>query len=91
MAEQIRSELWHLPEDGVMIAPLPLPANNFTPKGAIGIIDPPSDFPLTPQEFDTLTSHISTYLDRAYLSQKSIQQEIEFTIVSDISYALTAT
>jgi signal transduction histidine kinase len=90
-AEQIRSELWHLAREGALIAPLPLPGNDFTPKGAICIIDPSSALALTPRELDFLAMQLSVYLDRAYLRHKSVQQEIEFAIVSDISYALTAT
>lgn len=90
--EQIQSELWHLSKESVLAVPLPFAgsASHITPSGALFLLDPPPDCPLHQSNLDRLGMHITTFLDRAYLRHRSDQQEIEFTVVSEISHALTA-
>jgi len=89
--EQIRSELWHLPHDGILGVTLPLPENEFTPRGMLCLIDPPAGSLISEDNLKLLATHLTVFLDRAVLYQKSLQQETEFTIVSELANTLTAT
>jgi hypothetical protein len=42
------------------------------------------------QNFEPLVTNITSFLDRAYLRHQVDRQEVEFAVVSDISYALTS-
>lgn len=90
--EQIQSELWHLPKNGVLAMPLPYPngVRDITPPGALCLIDPEPECPLNIDSLHKLGMHITSFLDRAYLRHRSDQQEIEFTVVSEISHAFSA-
>ncbi|MBE2222167.1 MAG: GAF domain-containing protein [Anaerolineae bacterium] len=92
-AELVSSELWQLPKDKILVSPLPLPgkADPLTPPGILCLIDPTDDCPIDLDNIESLISYITVYLDRAYLRQQVHRQHIEFSVVSDISFALTST
>lgn len=89
----LESALWGLPSETILSIPLPFrPSHNsFTPPGALCIIDPDPASIFDESSLVPLANHVTTYLDRAYLRQRYVQQELEFHIVSDISYELTST
>ncbi len=91
--ELIRSELWQLPRDAILAAPIPARSSYepVTPPGLICLIDPDANGPVNAGSIGELAIFITPILDRAYLRQKVDRQEIEFAVVSDISYALTST
>ena len=93
-AEVIDSELWQLPREAILVSPLPFPGTpnmmSLTPPGMICLIDPDEHCCLTLHNFEPLTTNISSFLDRAYLRHQVDKQEVEFAVVSDISYALTS-
>ncbi len=93
-AELIRSELWQLPHERILAVPLPASGRYapVTPEGILCLIDPEEEMPLTqPENLSALATQITMALDRAYLRQTVDRQDIEFAVVSEISYALTAT
>jgi len=92
-SELVRSELWQLPRDAILAVPIPVRSNYepVTPPGLICLIDPDTDGPINTDSIAELAIFITPVLDRAYLRQKVDRQEIEFAVVSDISYALTST
>lgn len=92
-SELVKSELWQLPKDSILSVPFPYPANNYqnTLPGAICLIDPDEDCPLNVENIGPLATQVTILLDRAFLRQRSDQQEVEFGIVSDISYSITST
>jgi signal transduction histidine kinase len=92
-SELVKSELWQLPKDTILGVPIPFPTNNTqnTLPGAICLIDPDETCPITAENFEPVATHVTILLDRAFLRQRSDQQEVEFGIVSDISYSITST
>ncbi|MFZ1397314.1 MAG: hypothetical protein WAS33_10475, partial [Candidatus Promineifilaceae bacterium] len=93
-AELIRSELWQLPRERIVAVPLPAPGRYtpVTPPGILCLIDPDNNQPLTDSDnLSQLARHVTMALDRAYLRQTADRQDIEFAVVSEISYALTST
>jgi PAS domain S-box-containing protein len=93
-AELIHSELWQLPHERILAVPLPAPGrySPVTPQGILCLLDPTDEMPLTnPENLTSLAIQITMALDRAYLRQTVDRQDIEFAVVSEISYALTST
>ncbi len=92
-AELINSELWQLPRDTILSAPLPMPGSHsrFTPPGILCLIDPAPDCILDIETLAMLATNLTISLDRAYLRNHVNRQDIEFAVVSDISHALTST
>jgi PAS domain S-box-containing protein len=92
-ADLVRSELWQLPKEGILATPMPLAgkADPLTPPGILCLIDPSDDCLLNIDTIEPLITYISVFLDRAYLRQQVHRQSIEFSVVSDISFALTST
>ncbi|MFQ5436170.1 MAG: histidine kinase dimerization/phospho-acceptor domain-containing protein, partial [Anaerolineae bacterium] len=92
-SQLITSELWQLPKQGILAVPLPLPGihDPVTPDGVLCLIDPEADNPLTLTNLPTLANNITMVLDRAYLRNHVHRQDIEFAVVSEISYALAST
>ena len=93
-SELIRSELWQLPHERIMGVPLPAPGRYapVTPAGIICLLDPDEQMPLAqPENMSALVTQVTIALDRAYLRQTVGRQDIEFAVVSEISYALTST
>jgi two-component system, OmpR family, phosphate regulon sensor histidine kinase PhoR len=93
-AELIHSELWQLPRERILAVPLPAPGRYapVTPASILCLLDPSDETPLaTPQNLSALATQITVALDRAYLRQTVDRQDIEFAVVSEISYALTST
>lgn len=92
-SEVINSDLWRLSQAGVLSVALPYPGRDVTiaPAGVLGLIDPGPDCAVETAALQLLATQITVFLDRAYLRQRIDQQEIEFAIVSDISYSITAT
>jgi PAS domain S-box-containing protein len=92
-AEVIGSRLWLLAHQFLFI--IPLVAENrlypASPPALIALIDPSQTNFLS----DTLSQQVSqlarVFLDRAALRQTVDRRTIEFTLVSDISHALSAT
>lgn len=89
----IKSELWMLASEAVLVTPLPYPAdrNTMVPAGALCLIDPPAGAVLNVDNLGSLAGHITTYLERAFLRQRAVQQEVEFELVYDLTYSLTST
>lgn len=92
-AELVHSALWQLPREQILALPLPAPGEYqpLTPPGILCLIDPPPDCPLTLDNLSPLGIFITTILDRAFLRHTVHRQDIEFAVVSDISFALTST
>ncbi|MFZ0543972.1 MAG: ATP-binding protein [Candidatus Promineifilaceae bacterium] len=92
-AELVKSDLWQIPRETIVGIPFPLPTSYkpITLPGAICLIDPLEDCPLTVDNLETLATQVTILLDRAVLRQRSEQQSVEFGIVSDISYSITST
>lgn len=91
--ELVRSELWQIPHDTLLIAPLPLPGQ-YQPISLPGIVclaDPDINCPLNEETLASLAGYITVALDRANLRQTVHRQDVEFAVVSDISFALTST
>jgi two-component system, OmpR family, phosphate regulon sensor histidine kinase PhoR len=92
--ELINSELWQLPQQGILSVPLPYPAGDSpltkTPPGILALIDPGTDCYLTQENLPPLATNITTFLDRAFLRHHIDRQDVEFAIVSDINYALAS-
>jgi signal transduction histidine kinase len=87
------NELWQLADKSILAAPIPYPAhqNPITAQGGIYIIDPSLDCPITMDNIGLLASQVTILLDRAFLRRRSVQQSVEFGIVSDIGISLTST
>jgi two-component system, OmpR family, phosphate regulon sensor histidine kinase PhoR len=92
-SELIKSELWQLPKEAIMSIPIPLPGRYepVSPPGVLCLIDPSAACPLNLQSIEPLATNITMVLDRAYLRHHVDRQDIEFAVVSEISYALTST
>lgn len=92
-ADLVRSELWQLPQERILATPLPLPgkADPLTPPGILCLIDPTDNCAINLDNIEALITYISVFLDRAFLRQQVHRQSIEFSVVSDISFALTST
>ncbi|MCP4419975.1 MAG: GAF domain-containing protein [Chloroflexi bacterium] len=93
-AELIHSELWQLPRERILAVPLPAPGRYapVTPASILCLLDPSDETELaTPKNLAALATQITMALDRAYLRQAVDRQDIEFAVVSEISYALTST
>lgn len=92
-SELVNSELWRIPEDRILSVPIPFPKQHplsLTPPGIICLLDPDERCYLTTENIRSVASQITTYLDRAYLRLQVDRQDIEFTVVSEISYELTS-
>ena len=91
--ELLRSELWQIAQESIMVVPLPFPVNagQITLPGMLCLVDPGIDCQLQPDNLSLLASQLTVFLDRALLRQRSAQQEVEFGIISDISHSLTST
>ncbi|MCA9970836.1 MAG: GAF domain-containing protein, partial [Anaerolineales bacterium] len=89
----VSSALWQLPRERILAVPMPLPghADPVTPPGLLCLIDPDDDCLLNLDNIEPLITNITVFLDRAYLRQQVHRQNIEFGVVSDISFALTST
>lgn len=92
-AELIKSELWQLPRDSILSVPIPIPGRyeQVSPPGILCLIDPNATCPVNLETIEPLATNITMVLDRAYLRHHVDRQDIEFAVVSEISYALTST
>lgn len=92
-AELIKSELWQIPGKEVLAVPLPVSGryDPVTPPGILCLADPADNCPLNLHTIEALATNITIALDRAYLRHHVDRQDIEFAVVSEISYALTST
>ncbi len=91
--ELIISDIWQIPEKDIYLVPLPYPRDiraNSRP-GAIILIDPVIDDPFILGALNDVAAQVSVFLDRCYMRHEINQQKVEFGMVSDISYFLTAT
>ena len=88
----VSSALWQLPRERILAVPMPLPGHSdpVTPPGIFCIIDPDDDCLLNTGNIEPLITNVTVFLDRAYLRQQAHRQNIEFGVVSDISFALTS-
>lgn len=89
----VSSALWQLPRERILAVPMPLPGHSdpVTPPGILCLIDPGADCFLDADNIEPLITNVTVFLDRAYLRQQVHRQNIEFGVVSDISFALTST
>jgi PAS domain S-box-containing protein len=88
----INSDLWILASDAVLSVPLPFAPDGewIVPAGALCLIDPPDSGPVNAGNVEALAQHITTFLDRAFLRHERDRQQVEFAIVYDLTYSLTA-
>jgi two-component system, OmpR family, phosphate regulon sensor histidine kinase PhoR len=93
VTDLINSEMWLLANDNILAVPLPFSMDNSetAKSGLLILIDPKEDNKLGEAELEYLARGMSVYLDRAELRRQVDQQEVEFTVVSDISHVLTST
>ncbi len=89
----LSSDLWLLARDAVVAVPLPFPRrdDSLVPAGVLCLLDPPEDSIVNLENLGPLANHITTYLDRAFLRHERDRQQVEFDIVYDLTYSLTAT
>lgn len=92
-AEVIKSQLWRYPKETILSVPIPLPGRYETvsPAGLLCVADVPDHCPLNQHNIEDLAQQVTIALDRAQLRQNVDRQDIEFAVVSEISYALTST
>ncbi len=92
-SELIQSALWQLAREMVLAVPLPTKGeyNPLSSSGVLCLIDPDANCPLNLENIDSLATFITINLDRASLRHTVHRQDIEFAVVSDISFALTST
>lgn len=92
-AEIIDNDLWVQVKDNVLFVPLPFPTgrSSSVPRGGICLLDPPEQCALDRSNIEALATHVTTFLDRAFLRQEVDRQRVEFDIVYDLTYSLTAT
>lgn len=92
-SDLVRSELWQLPKERILATPMPMAnkADQLTPPGILCLIDPDDKCSITLNNIKSLITYITVFLDRAFLQQQVHRQHIEFSVVSDISFALTST
>ncbi len=92
--ELVNSELWQIPQHGILSVPLPYPAGDSpmgkTPPGILALIDPDDTCFLTADNLAPLATMLTTFMDRAFLRHHIDRQDVEFAIVSDINYALAS-
>ncbi len=93
VSELVNSELWLLAQEGVLAVPLPLPTEGgiVAAPGALCLLDPGRIEAEDVVALAELARGMTVYLDRAALRRQVDQQEIEFTVISDISSTLTST
>jgi two-component system, OmpR family, phosphate regulon sensor histidine kinase PhoR len=86
------SDLWLLARDAVLAVPLPFPRHDdpLIPAGVLCLLDPPEDSIVDRENLGPLATHITTFLDRAFLRHERDRQQVEFDIVYDLTYSLTA-
>ncbi|HSM57812.1 MAG TPA: ATP-binding protein [Candidatus Sulfomarinibacteraceae bacterium] len=91
-SDLMNSDLWLLPRDTLLFAPLPYPQNRkvLSSTGALCLIDPPQDCIIDAGSAASLAMYITTYLERAFLRQETDRQQVEFATVYDLTYSLTA-
>jgi two-component system, OmpR family, phosphate regulon sensor histidine kinase PhoR len=87
------SDLWLLARDAVLAVPFPYPRqqDSYIPAGVLCLLDPGEDSIIDQENIAPLATHITTYLDRAFLRHERDRQQVEFDIVYDLTYSLTAT
>ena len=92
-AELIKSELWRHPKETILSVPVPLPGRYeaVSPPGILCLVDPAPNCPLSETNIEELALFVTMVLDRAHLRHNVDRQDIEFAVVSEISYALTST
>lgn len=91
--EQVKSQLWQQAQSTILAAPVPIPARSEQPSpvAAVCLLDPSPNTLLNAASLKTTSALIGLYLERAFLRQRSDQQTVEFSIISDISHSLTST
>ena len=92
-ADLITNELWQLPRQRLLIAPL-RPHNQFGDdrlQGVACLIDPTAETPLDETRLQKTLTFLQPFLERAALQYQRDKQAIEFAIISDISQSLAAT
>lgn len=92
-AELINSELWRYPKESILSVPIPLSGRYeaVSPPGLLCVADLPEESALTLDNIEALATQVTIALDRAHLRHHVDRQDIEFAVVSEISYALTST
>jgi signal transduction histidine kinase len=92
-AELVKSELWQHPKEHILSVPIPCPGRYeiVAPPGLLCIADLPDECPLNEETIEEFATQVTIALDRAYLRHQVDRQDIEFAVVSEISYALTST
>jgi PAS domain S-box-containing protein len=93
VTELIHSELWLIAQEEILAISMPFPLTDIQEAfaGVLGIIDPQDTNKPGEADLETLARGLTVYLDRAKLRRQVDQQEVEFSVVSDISHILTST
>jgi PAS domain S-box-containing protein len=91
VTELINSEMWLIVQEEILAISLPFPRTDIHGdfSGILSIVDP-SDNKFGEAELEHLARGLTVYLDRAMLRRQVDQQEVQFTVVSDISHILTS-
>ena len=90
----IDNPLWLLPEERLLVLPLPYPINgrhDMITQGIIAFIDPEFDNTANPNDFASTAMFLTTYLERSSLHYQRDRQRVEFAITSEISQSLNST
>jgi signal transduction histidine kinase len=92
-AERLGAELMGVGAVEVISSTLRHPSeeNDLLPIGIVCLADPSGECPIKADDLGLISSQLTLLLDRAVLRQRSDQQAVEFGIISDISYSITAT
>ncbi|MFN2135091.1 MAG: ATP-binding protein [Candidatus Promineifilaceae bacterium] len=93
ISELVSSELWLRAQDQIMAVPVLYGTGDENERqlGVLCLLDPPSRDTLTLDDLNFLALGLKVYLDRAALRRKADQQEIEFSVVAEISHMLSST
>jgi two-component system, OmpR family, phosphate regulon sensor histidine kinase PhoR len=91
--EVINSRLWLLARQFLLVVPLVSADRLYqaSPPALIALIDPPDTSFLQENLSQEISQLARVFLDRATLRQTVDRRTMEFTLVSDISHALSAT
>jgi len=93
VTELINSEMWLIAQEEILAISMPFPLTDIQEPfaGVLGIIDPQDTNRLKEADLENLARGLTVYLDRAKLRRQVDQQEVEFSVVSNLSYTLTST
>lgn len=89
----LNDQLWRIPQDQIIVTPFPYRQETHTnsPKGMLCLVDATADNPLTPSSLHETSQFLTTYIERAALRRQNDRQQIEFSLISEVSHSLAST